>query len=470
MNKNNLTEEQLCKFCYNLCVKCNWDNNKIWREAKRNNMITNDIKYNAKVYMEKYLKISKEEIYKKNEFLIPYKFKQMLITYKYIIQILINENTISINEINNSDWIQKHLKLYINYFCYQQCINTNWDKSKIKKIAENLNISIDVLIKNAKMYAIGVLNWSEKEWSTQINLQGQKDPNKYISKNKYTESFNTILALDKEELTKFLEKNENNINSMRATLHSFIISYHNDNYDEIKNIITTKLNNYTREKSQQRKKEKEKRQINQISSIISNFIKSNESLENYLKKEQINTEKFNKMLSILKDKNKNLYNRYLYKLDELQQNETIELKNTLTELINQLTINKNFNILDYYLMTKHDIKKLKSIANKQLNDQELKLFYIFCNQNKVKELMSKQDIKDLLTTKTIIGTKFDKNNNPIPNTGREITKEEILQIIKYLEDNNIPLYPKIYKIALLKYINNELDIYNKKEKRKVLIK
>ena len=62
MNKNNLTEEQLCKFCYNLCVKCNWDNNKIWREAKRNNMITNDIKYNAKVYMEKYLKISKEEI------------------------------------------------------------------------------------------------------------------------------------------------------------------------------------------------------------------------------------------------------------------------------------------------------------------------------------------------------------------------------------------------------------------------
>lgn len=53
MNKNNLTEEQLCKFCYNLCVKCNWDNNKIWREAKRNNMITNDIKYNAKVYMSK---------------------------------------------------------------------------------------------------------------------------------------------------------------------------------------------------------------------------------------------------------------------------------------------------------------------------------------------------------------------------------------------------------------------------------
>lgn len=53
------------------------------------------------------------------------------------------------------------------------------------------------------------------------------------------------------------------------------------------------------------------------------------------------------------------------------------------------------------------------------------------------------------------------NNNPY-----EVTKEEKLKVINFLKDKEIPLYTKVYKQALKRYVNGDLIL----EDDKTLIK
>ena len=241
-------------------------------------------------------------------------------------------------------------------------------------------------------------------------------------------------------------------------------------YNQMRSKITNKINTYTKIQSEKRNKEKEKLKIKKAMILISDFIESNKTLDNYCKENNISKDKFNNQLKLIKEKNPTLYKKYIFytnSIKEINDNKTNKL---LEELINIIKANKNFTILDYYLITNIDPKKLIPIAKIKLNSKDLKLFYNFINESKTKTVMSEQDKKDILNGKTIIGTKFDKNNNPIPNTGKEITKEEIEQIFNFLKRNKIPIYPRVYKIALKRYANNELDINMKNVKRKILIK
>ena len=466
MDKNNLTEEQYCSFCYNLCRKCNWDTNSLWKVAKRYNIPTQEVKNNARIYMKKYLYIPNEEISKKNNFFMPYQIKKMLTTYNEIINILINNNIVTTEAINNIRWLELNLKLHIARFCFDQVINTNWDKEQIKLIANSINITEELLIKNAKEYATKGLNWTEQEWKAQANNQN----NLKHYNNKYAIIFDKILELENTELLEYLEENKKIIPYLRSTIHSYVMNKYPNEYNQMRSKITNKINTYTKIQSEKRNKEKEKLKIKKAMILISDFIESNKTLDNYCKENNISKDKFNNQLKLIKEKNPTLYKKYIFytnSIKEINDNKTNKL---LEELINIIKTNKNFTILDYYLITNIDPKKLIPIAKIKLNSKDLKLFYNFINESKTKTVMSEQDKKDILNGKTIIGTKFDKNNNPIPNTGKEITKEEIEQIFNFLKRNKIPIYPRVYKIALKRYANNELDINNKKEKRKVLIK
>lgn len=73
--------------------------------------------------------------------------------------------------------------------------------------------------------------------------------------------------------------------------------------------------------------------------------------------------------------------------------------------------------------------------------------------------------------------KFDENRQYIEGSGVEIGQEDKAKVVKFLEDNNIPLNNKTYRIALRRYadaktngcdINNleMLDIYKIRKRNK----
>ena len=49
---------------------------------------------------------------------------------------------------------------------------------------------------------------------------------------------------------------------------------------------------------------------------------------------------------------------------------------------------------------------------------------------------------------------------PIKNTGRVISQEEISFILDFMDEHNIPLFDVLFQIALKKYVNGTLLIYN----------
>lgn len=231
-------------------------------------------------------------------------------------------------------------------------------------------------------------------------------------------------------------------------------------------MITQKINNYTQNKITIKKEYKENEKLEIARIIINTFLEKNLSIKDFCILYNIKNDRLNKILSLIKDKDPTLYKKYIDKVeneDINNYNKSIELLNKVIEAIKN---NKDFTILDYYFITNFDFKKLITLAYKQLKLEDLKIFKLFISRNRITRPFNNEDIKNLLNSKTIIGGKIDTNNNIVANSEREITKEEKMAVINFLKENNIPLYPKVYSIALNRYINNQLDIKIKKKVKK----
>lgn len=170
---------------------------------------------------------------------------------------------------------------------------------------------------------------------------------------------------------------------------------------------------------------------------------------------------FNKYLSVLEKDNNKLYLKIKDKLNNLKKQRYAVLNNKVSFIVDSI-INgikkeddsiREFEILDYFLNTKLDFKDFINIYNDK-DSNTLKALKTFFAKNK---LTSKININQELSGKTI----FMINNNPY-----EVTKEEKLKVINFLKDKEIPLYTKVYKQALKRYVNGDLIL----EDDKTLIK
>ena len=76
------------------------------------------------------------------------------------------------------------------------------------------------------------------------------------------------------------------------------------------------------------------------------------------------------------------------------------------------------------------------------------------------------DRRQILETTHYVNLERDKNNMPIPGTGRLITEDENLQVIEYIEENDLPLTKKMYAIVLEEYLKDE-NLFNQSKGRKL---
>ena len=116
---------------------------------------------------------------------------------------------------------------------------------------------------------------------------------------------------------------------------------------------------------------------------------------------------------------------------------------------------RNFEILDYFLSTKLDFNDFINLYNKNRNIDIESLIAIktFFAKNK---LTNKLNIKQELDGTTI----FMIDDSPY-----EVSKEEKQAVLNYLRFKDIPLYIKVYKQALKRYVNGDLIIDNSNEKK-----
>ena len=123
---------------------------------------------------------------------------------------------------------------------------------------------------------------------------------------------------------------------------------------------------------------------------------------------------------------------------------------------------RQFNILDYYKITKISPKKLYEITaadlRKEYSDSEVKKFRSFV-------LRSLNDTK--ITARAIMEVKHSVIVN---DELREITDSEKKGVIGYLKFNKLPWTSDMYALALKSYLDGELSLENNLDENKTLIK
>ena len=147
----------------------------------------------------------------------------------------------------------------------------------------------------------------------------------------------------------------------------------------------------------------------------------------------------------------------------MENNKEKELVKEIINLLqNGVLENDNirpFDMLDYYRMTKRSPRSLyeKVVANSYFSEEERKLFYSFvCKSFSDKRLK----INDIIDVKHFVL----KDDVPV-----EITELEKMNVIKYLEENKIPITSFTYNTVLSKYLANDIS-FEEKEKNKLLVR
>ena len=142
-----------------------------------------------------------------------------------------------------------------------------------------------------------------------------------------------------------------------------------------------------------------------------------------------------------------------------------ELVNFIKNGVNINGKTRNFDILDYYILSKGvPVKVFLENLPKDISLDNLKTLKTFFFNNNEGTLMDIDSyyIRQILSTKDEVNTKRNEEGYPIPGTGRIIKTEEKRNIIDYIINNNIPLTTKIYSLAMKRYISGELIIEDTK--------
>lgn len=294
---------------------------------------------------------------------------------------------------------------------------------------------------------------------------------------------------DEEEIVQFLKDNRvRPSNFSGANLHDLIVTYYPEKYDELYTQITKKINiyrkNYADEKEIEIKKEgvakrnaiieeKRKKKLPFAHDVIQKFIESpNMKIKEFCYNEDIDPKIFSKSVNLVKEFDSNLYLKYSEKVENAQSQRFAIIVSKLNQIVSgirngiimQNGDQRNFDIIDYYMIQKFNVDVVKNISAEALNERDYNCLNQFIIKNKIAEKNAPLNIKMILSETTIVDCKKDKNGNLLIETGRMIKEEEKLSVIEFMKSNHIPLNKRTYNVAFRRYLKNQL--FDPKDKYK----
>ena len=195
--------------------------------------------------------------------------------------------------------------------------------------------------------------------------------------------------------------------------------------------------------------------------LILLFLDSKMTIPMFCKEKDISEYDFRKALTILKELNNPVYEKYMTEMRErLSRNYAIllnKMKRIIESIKNGVLLEdgtkREFDIIDYYLITKQNPTKLANTLRRDLIDEELNEFYAFIDKNFKNDL----PVSKIYEEKISMPTAFDVGGKPILDSIREIEKHEKRSVIIYLKSNNIPITQKTYVQGLKRFLRGTLS-------------
>lgn len=367
------------------------------------------------------------------------------------------------------------------------CNSYGWNFKELNKIALELNLILEEVINNAKIYMVDYKKMTDDDIK-QIIITSKKEYLKKYYQNNKKELFDKLLNMPLEnskDIISFIslvtEDNNVRLIALRESGISYAYIYHPKITNKIVVEIENRINIYkkyieTQRKPKKRLKSSVKRGLSiSIEQCLEDFIISDcKTLEIYCREKNVDIDEIKRALSHLKKARNSqkidLYKRYLISILKKGNKEEnlISIAHRMIELITNGIETKegtkrNFDIIDYYSLTNLEFEDFMLLVTPHLKISEIKTLKIYCDRNHI-ITPEKLDINNLKTEKIKLGYSIQKKDS------KEIyypSLKEIELIEEYLKERNVPFNNTSYKDAMKRLLVN---ITLNKESNKVLVK
>ena len=303
-------------------------------------------------------------------------------------------------------------------------------------------------------------------------------------KHKYIHYSIVISKLEKEEdiniIDKIIENNKNLITPeyIKRFLNNYRQTLTEEEKEMLKQEITTKIDDSKKRIDNKEKAKRRQNDIENTKEILKN-IDFNLFLDNSVKGIKqfcelvgITKRTYYKCIKVLEEINNPLYLQIKEKIEKhnKKKKEINESTEDIISIVKQIEFGvtdkdgnvRKFELLDYFLNTKLSYSDVFDIYIKsnECTISSLNAFKKFMNDNQMIYGIDNNKMAKITVSQELNGTTiFMIDNSPY-----EVTRDEKEIVINFLEERGIPLYVKVYKQALKRYISGNLMIDKKFEK------
>ena len=303
-------------------------------------------------------------------------------------------------------------------------------------------------------------------------------------KHKYIHYSIVISKLEKEEdiniIDKIIENNKNLITPeyIKRFLNNYRQTLTEEEKEMLKQEITTKIDDSKKRIDNKKKAKRRQNDIENTKEILKN-IDFNLFLDNSIKGIKqfcelvgITKRTYYKCIKVLEEINNPLYLQIKEKIEKhnKKKKEINESTEDIISIVKQIEFGvtdkdgnvRKFELLDYFLNTKLSYSDVFDIYIKsnECTISSLTAFKKFMNDNQMIYGIDDNKMAKITVSQELNGTTiFMIDNSPY-----EVTRDEKETVINFLEERGIPLYVKVYKQALKRYISGNLIIDKKFEK------
>lgn len=379
-------------------------------------------------------------------------------------------------------WLEassKHVELYdrllggdyitlqnkLGRFFNQELEKNNYKYMSVLSLSLEYDESYERIINLLSKYSV-----NNPEISSKINngiekIRREKSNEAYKQKDGKISGVLKILEnLDNEDEIRVLLSCEN-ARALYGYVSDYVIVHYRDmdtgSKDKIINDLRGKILRYLRNNKesslkQNNRNEEDKKYLEVARIVILEFIDSSEydKIKDFCIDKSIKITFFEEMVDIVKKYDLELYSKYLSKIERLRNKGYAVLLEKINLILNGIKYGiiegnekRQFDLLDYYSITRLPLENTLRIARNYMNNSDIRILSQFINKYKKNNGVS---VRELLNTKIII-------NN------REVTDDMKREVIDYLNDNKLPVNSYMFSLVLRRLMNGKYTLVEGKK-------
>lgn len=279
----------------------------------------------------------------------------------------------------------------------------------------------------------------------------------YINQNKVIPEFVKILnkltdITEKEQVVEYLKNIPLDYKILRTNLMSYFINYRPDIYYSNEILKKTICDNLTFFETYIAKSNKpcncELKDINEVAKeIITDYVNSNYSINRFCYNKNITSTNFKKYVQIVKKNYPELYEIYIESTNKKDMIKNSTIQNDVYNILEKIKENPEFSIIDYLLITNYDVFEIIAIADNILSFDDIKLIRRTIRPIRYVNRLCEKQVTNIINSNFV----FNINDELIA-----LTKDDIIVILEFLKEKNIPLSNESFNDACIKYLNKKL--------------